>query len=158
MSVNRVILIGNLGKDPEVKNTQDGRELAFFSVATSESWKDKTTGERKEKTEWHRIAVYSQGLVEIVKKYVKKGTKVYVEGSLHTRKWVDKDGVEKYLTEIVLQNFNSTLQILSKFDGEKEDKNGEFNTREYVAETRKAHEKALKEPVRVEESDDEVPF
>ena len=112
MSVNKVILVGNVGQDPEIRSTQDGRELANFSIATTESWKDKNSGEKKDKTEWHRIVVFSQGLVGIVKNYVKKGSKLYIEGQLQTRKWTDKDGVEKYTTEIVLQNFNSTLQLL----------------------------------------------
>jgi single-strand DNA-binding protein len=123
MSVNKVILVGNVGQNPIIKSTQNDRELASFSLATSDSWKDKTSGERKEKTEWHRVVVYSQGLVEIVKKYLKKGDKVYLEGQLQTRKWADDSGVEKYTTEIVLQNFNSTLQILnSKNEGKEESK------------------------------------
>ncbi len=112
MSINKVILIGNVGGDPEIRNTNDGREIASFSLATSESWKDKNTGEKKDKTEWHRLVVFSQGLVGIVKSYVKKGSKLYIEGQLQTRKWTDNNGVDKYTTEIVLQNFNSTLQIL----------------------------------------------
>ncbi len=112
MSINKVILVGNVGSDPEIRNTNDGREIASFSLATSESWKDKATGEKKDKTEWHRLVVFSQGLVGIVKSYVKKGSKLYVEGQLQTRKWTDNNGVEKYTTEVVLQNFNSTLQIL----------------------------------------------
>ena len=117
MSVNKVILVGNVGQDPEIKNTQDGRELATFSLATSENWKDKNSGEKREKTEWHRIVVYSQGLVGVLKNYVKKGTKLYLEGQLQTRKWSDSNGVEKYTTEIVLQNFNSTLQMLDSNRG-----------------------------------------
>lgn len=112
MSINKVILVGNVGGDPEIRSTSDGREIANFSLATSESWKDKASGEKKEKTEWHRVVIFSQGLAGIVKNYVKKGTKLYIEGSLQTRKWTDNAGVEKYTTEIVLQNFNSTLQIL----------------------------------------------
>lgn len=112
MSINKVILVGNVGQDPEIRNTSDGREIANFSLATSESWKDKNTGEKKEKTEWHRIVVFSSGLAGIVKNYVKKGTKLYIEGQLQTRKWTDNSGVDKYTTEIVLQNFNGTLQIL----------------------------------------------
>lgn len=111
--LNKVTLIGNLGKDPEIKSTQDGRELANFSLATTEKWKDKNTGEKKEKTEWHNVVVFSQGLVGVVKNYVKKGTKLYIEGQLQTRKWTDNNGVDKYTTEIVLQNFNSNLQILN---------------------------------------------
>jgi single-strand DNA-binding protein len=112
MSINKVILIGNVGTDPEIRNTNDGREIASFSLATSESWKDKNSGEKKEKTEWHRLVVFSQGLVGIVKNYVKKGSKLYIEGQLQTRKWTDKDGADKYTTEIVLQGFNSTIQLV----------------------------------------------
>ena len=112
MTINKVILVGNLGNDPEIRSTSDGREIANFSLATSESWKDKNTGERKSKAEWHRVVIFSQGLVGIVKNYLKKGTKIYIEGQLQTRKWTDNSGIEKYTTEIVLQNFNSTLSIL----------------------------------------------
>lgn len=112
MAINKVILVGNVGKDPEVRSMSNGNEVATFSLATTDIWKDKTTHERKEKTEWHRIVVYSQGLVNIVKSYVKKGTKLYIEGSLQTRKWVGNDGIEKYTTEIVLQGFNAVLQLL----------------------------------------------
>ena len=111
-SVNKVILVGNLGKDPEIRRTQDGRPIANLSVATSESWRDKATGERKEKTEWHRVVIFSEGLAKVAEQYLKKGAKVYIEGALQTRKWTDKDGVEKYSTEIVLQGFNSTLTML----------------------------------------------
>jgi single-strand DNA-binding protein len=111
-SVNKVILIGNLGKDPEIRRTQDGRPIANLSIATSESWRDKTSGERKEKTEWHRVVIFSEGLCRIAEQYLKKGSKVYVEGQLQTRKWTDKDNIERYSTEVVLQNFNSTLTML----------------------------------------------
>jgi single-strand DNA-binding protein len=111
-SVNKVILIGNLGKDPEIRRTQDGRPIANLSIATSESWRDKNSGERKEKTEWHRVVIFSEGLCRIAEQYLKKGSKVYVEGQLQTRKWTDKDNIERYSTEVVLQNFNSTLTML----------------------------------------------
>jgi single-strand DNA-binding protein len=111
-SVNKVILIGNLGKDPEIRRTQDGRPIANLSVATSESWRDKATGERKEKTEWHRVVVFNEGLCKVIEQYLKKGAKVYLEGALQTRKWTDKDGHDKYSTEVVLQGFNSTLTML----------------------------------------------
>ena len=111
-SVNKVILIGNLGKDPEIRRTQDGRPIANLSVATSESWRDKATGERKEKTEWHRVVIFNEGLCRIAEQYLKKGSKVYLEGALQTRKWTDKDGHDKYSTEVVLQGFNSTLTML----------------------------------------------
>ncbi len=111
-SVNKVILVGNLGKDPEIRRTQDGRPIANLSVATSETWRDKTTGERKEKTEWHRVVVFNEGLCKVIEQYLKKGAKVYLEGALQTRKWTDKDGHDKYSTEVVLQGFNSTLTML----------------------------------------------
>lgn len=110
-SVNKVILIGNCGKDPEIRTMQNGNKVANLSLATSESWKDKASGERKEKTEWHRIVVFG-ALAEIVERYVRKGSKVYVSGSLATRKWTDKDGVEKYSTEVVLQGFGAELVLL----------------------------------------------
>jgi len=116
-SVNKVILIGNLGRDPEIRRTQDGRPIANLSVATSETWRDKATGERREKTEWHRVVIFSEGLCRVVEQYLKKGSKVYLEGSLQTRKYQDKDGQEKYSTEVVLQNFNSTLVMLDRAGG-----------------------------------------
>lgn len=111
-SLNKVILIGNLGKDPEIRTTSDGRKIASFSIATSETWKDKLTNERKEKTEWHRIAIFKEGLVGIIEQYVKKGSKIYIEGQLQTRKWVDSSGQERYTTEVVLQGYNSVLILL----------------------------------------------
>lgn len=134
--INKVILVGNTTKDPEIRQTSDGRELANFSLATNEKWKDKD-GTLKEKVEYHKIVVFSQGLVGIVKNYVKKGTKLYIEGQLQTRKWTDKSGVDKYITEIALQNFNSTLQIIS---------------------SNKAEEKAIEEEETVVKIDDEIPF
>ena len=116
-SVNKVILVGNLGKDPEIRRTQDGRPIANLSVATSETWRDKATGERKEKTEWHRVVIFSEPLCKIVEQYLKKGAKVYIEGALQTRKWTDQAGVEKYSTEVVLQGFNSTLTMLDGRSG-----------------------------------------
>ena len=112
MSINKVILIGNVGKDPEIRTMNNGNEVALFSLATSEYWKDKASGEKKERTEWHRIVVYSQGLVNIVKNYVKKGSKLYLSGSIQTRKWVDAQGLDKFSTEIVLQGYAAELQIL----------------------------------------------
>lgn len=111
-SVNKVILIGNLGKDPEVRSMQDGKKIANLTVATSESWKDKRTGERKEKTDWHRIVIFNEGLIGVVENYLHKGSKIYIEGCLQTRKWTDAKGVEKYSTEVVLQGFGSTLVML----------------------------------------------
>jgi single-strand DNA-binding protein len=117
-SVNKVILVGNLGKDPEVRRMQNGNPVVNLSVATSDTWRDKATGERKEKTEWHRVVIFSEGLAKVAEQYLKKGAKVYIEGALQTRKWTDKDGVEKYSTEIVLQGFNSTLTMLDGRGGE----------------------------------------
>jgi single-strand DNA-binding protein len=111
-SVNKVILIGNLGADPEIRRTQDGRPIANLNIATSETWRDRTSGERKEKTEWHRVVIFNEGLCKVAEQYLKKGAKVYIEGQLQTRKWQDQNGVDKYSTEIVLQGFNSTLTML----------------------------------------------
>ena len=111
-SVNKVILIGNVGADPEIRRTQDGRPIANLRIATSESWRDKNTGERKEKTEWHRVVIFSEGLCKIAEQYLKKGAKVYIEGALQTRKWTDQSGQERYSTEVVLQGFNGSLTML----------------------------------------------
>ena len=113
-SVNKVILVGNLGKDPEIRRTQDGRPIANLSVATSDSWRDKATGERREKTEWHRVVIFNEGLCRVAEQYLKKGSKVYLEGQLQTRKWQDQSGQDKYTTEVVLQNFNSQLTMLDR--------------------------------------------
>lgn len=112
MSLNKIQLIGHLGNDPEIRATQSGQEIASFSLATTESWTNKQTGEKQSKTEWHKIVVFSQGLVKIIKNYVKKGSKLYIEGQLQTRKWTDKEGVERYITEIVMQTYNSNLIML----------------------------------------------
>lgn len=111
-SVNKVILVGNMGADPEIRRTQDGKPIANLRLATSESWRDKATGERKEKTEWHRVVVFSEPLCKVIEQYVKKGSKLYIEGALQTRKWTDQQGVEKYSTEVVLQGFNGVLTML----------------------------------------------
>ena len=111
-SVNKVILVGNLGRDPEIRSFQNGGRVANLSVATSESWRDKATGERKERTEWHRVAIFNDRLVEVVEKYLKKGAKVYLEGQLETRKWTDQSGQEKYTTEVVLRQFRGELTML----------------------------------------------
>lgn len=124
-SVNKVILVGNLGKDPEVRSMQSGDRVASFPIATSERWKDKATGERKEKTEWHKVAIFDERLVEIAEKYLRKGSKVYLEGQLQTRKWTDQNGQERYTTEIVLQRFRGDLTLLdTKSDGESDDARG----------------------------------
>jgi single-strand DNA-binding protein len=111
-SVNKVILVGNLGRDPEIRSTGDGTKVASLSVATSESWKDRSSGERKERTEWHRVVVFNDRLVEVIERYLKKGAKIYVEGALQTRKWTDNSGQERYTTEVVLQKFRGELTML----------------------------------------------
>jgi len=115
--VNKVILIGNLGKDPEIRRTQDGRPVANLRIATTESWRDKTTGEKREKTEWHSVVIFSEGLCRVVEQYVKKGSKLYIEGALQTRKWQGQDGQDRYSTEVVLQGFNSVLTMLDARGG-----------------------------------------
>ena len=120
-SLNKVTLIGNLGADPEFRSMGDSKELATFSLATTESWKDRATGEKKEKTEWHRIVVFNEGLVSVIKNYVQKGSKLYIEGALQTRKWTDNNGVEKYTTEVVLQNFGGQLILLDSKGGARGD-------------------------------------
>jgi single-strand DNA-binding protein len=116
-SVNKVILIGNLGRDPELRSTQDGMRIANLAVATSESWRDRTSGERKERTEWHRVVIFNERLAEIAEKYLRKGSKVYVEGALQSRKWTDNSGQERYTTEIVLQRFRGELTMLDGAGG-----------------------------------------
>jgi single-strand DNA-binding protein len=116
-SVNKVILVGNLGRDPEIRYTQDNKKIANLNVATSDSWKDKNTGERREKTEWHRVVIFSEGLANIAEKYLRKGSKVYLEGQLQTRKWQDKDGIDRYTTEVVLQGFSANLTMLDGREG-----------------------------------------
>lgn len=153
MSVNKVILVGNVGQDPDIRSTQDGREIANFSLATSESWKDKNSGEKKEKTEWHRIVIFSPGLVGVVKSYVKKGAKLYIEGSLQTRKWTDANGIEKFTTEIVLQNFNSVLQILDSRNS-----GGSAGGPSDYGASSQSQAKPRNSNVSVEETDDEIPF
>jgi len=111
-SVNKVILVGNLGRDPEVRSTQDGTKVANLSVATSENWRDKNSGERRERTEWHRVVIFNERLAEVAEKYLRKGSKVYLEGQLQTRKWTDQSGTEKYTTEVVLQRFRGELTML----------------------------------------------
>ena len=116
-SINKVILVGNLGADPEIRQTKDGRPIANLSVATGESWKDKNTGERREKTEWHRVVIFNEGLAKIAEQYLRKGSKVYLEGQLQTRKWQDQNGQDKYTTEVVLQGYNGNLTMLDSRQG-----------------------------------------
>jgi single-strand DNA-binding protein len=122
-SVNKVILIGNLGRDPEIRSTQDGTRLASLSLATSENWRDKNSGERRERTEWHRVVVFNDHLVNVIEKYLRKGSKVYVEGQLQTRKWTDQQGQERYSTEVVLQRYRGELTML---DGRQEGGGGDY--------------------------------
>ncbi|MET0194228.1 MAG: single-stranded DNA-binding protein [Hyphomicrobiaceae bacterium] len=116
-SVNKVILVGNLGKDPEIRRTQDGRPIANLRVATTDSWRDKTSGEKREKTEWHSVVIFNEGLCRVAEQYLKKGAKVYIEGALQTRKWQGQDGQDRYSTEVVLQGFNSVLTMLDGRSG-----------------------------------------
>jgi single-strand DNA-binding protein len=159
-SVNKVILIGNLGADPEIRRTQDGRPIAHLRVATSESWRDKNSGERKEKTEWHRVVIFNEGLCKIAEQYLKKGSKVYLEGALQTRKWQDKDGQDKYSTEVVLQGFNSQLTMLDGRGGggggaEAGEGGGDFGSPGPTASRRPAVAAA---GGRRDDMDDEIPF
>jgi single-strand DNA-binding protein len=160
-SVNKVILIGNLGADPEIRRTQDGRPIANLRIATSESWRDKTTGERREKTEWHRVVIFNEGLCKIVEQYLKKGSKVYLEGALQTRKWQDKDGHDKYSTEVVLQGFNSSLTMLDGRGGGAAAGAGEGGDSEFgssgpaISRERKP---AMAGGGKRDDMDDEIPF
>jgi len=125
-SVNKVILVGNLGRDPETRQMQDGNPVVNLSLATSESWRDKNTGERREKTEWHRVVIFNEKLADVAQKYLRKGSKIYIEGQLQTRKWTDQSGVEKYSTEVVLQRFRGELQMLDRA-GEGGGGGGDYN-------------------------------
>ena len=148
-SVNKVILVGNLGADPEIRRTQDGRPIANLRIATSETWRDKATGDRKEKTEWHRVVIFNEGLCRIAEQYLKKGAKVYIEGQLQTRKWQDQSGQDKYSTEVVLQGFNSQLTMLEASDeGHDESKLSERAMPKREAETYGASR----------DMDDDIPF
>jgi single-strand DNA-binding protein len=153
-SINKVILVGNLGKDPEIRATQDGREICNLTLATSDTWKDKNTGEKREKTEWHRVVMFNENLIRVARDYLRKGSKVYIEGALQTRKWTDKDGVEKYSTEVVLQGFNGNLTMLDRPGdrGSSRDAGGDSYGQDYGApqpQRAKVAEAAL---------DDEIPF
>jgi single-strand DNA-binding protein len=124
-SVNKVILIGNLGADPEIRRTQDGRPIANIRIATSASWRDARSGERHEKTEWHRVVIFSEGLAKVAEQYLKKGAKVYLEGQLQTREWDDQSGQKRYTTEVVLQGFNATLTMLDRAGGADDDRHSD---------------------------------
>ncbi len=161
-SVNKVILIGNLGKDPEIRRTQDGRPIANLSLATSESWRDKATGERKEKTEWHRIVIFSEPLCRVVEQYLKKGSKIYVEGALQTRKWQDQSGQDKYSTEVVLQGFNSVLTMLDGrqggSSGDSESGGGDFGSPGPTASRKQPAMAGAGGGRSRDDMDDEIPF
>jgi len=144
-SVNKVILVGNLGRDPEIRTMQTGTKVANLSVATSESWKDKSSGERKSKSEWHRVVIFQEGLVKVCENYLRKGAKVYLEGQLETRKWTDNNGIEKYSTEVVLRPFKGELTMLDS-RGDSQNQPHEPNT--YVADP----------PAADEEFADSIPF
>ena len=149
-SLNKVLLIGRLGADPEVKQMVNGKNVARLSLATSNTWKDKSTGEKKEKTEWHRVVIFNEGLINVVQQYVKKGAQVYIEGQLTTRKWKDeKAGVDRYSTEVVLQGFNSSFKILSSKNSQIENLQDNTSEKSSLPSEEKAPSNDL---------DDEIPF
>lgn len=164
-SVNKVILIGNLGADPEIRRTQDGRPIANLRIATSETWRDKGTGEKREKTEWHRVVIFSEGLCKVAEQYLKKGAKVYIEGQLQTRKWQDQSGQDKYSTEVVLQGFNSVLTMLDRAGGGgggaseySQDEGGDYGGSGSTPSRQKQPAVAGAGGGRRSEIDDEIPF
>jgi len=160
-SVNKVILVGNVGKDPEIRRTQDGRPIASLSIATSETWRDKASGEKREKTEWHKISVFSEGLCKVIESYVKKGAKLYIEGQLQTRKWTDQSGQDRYSTEVVLQGYNCALVML---DGGGKRQDGDTWVDQDQSESVSAYATQAKGDVRQppkgysKKMDDEIPF
>lgn len=156
-SVNKAIIVGNVGKDPEIRRTQDGRPIANLSLATSESWKDKHTGERKEKTEWHRVVVFNENLCKIIEQYVHKGDKLYIEGALQTRKWTDQSGAEKYSTEIVLQGYNGVMTILASAGGSQSRDDRDDDRQSSIRRSDHQAPARSREPVR-DLLDDEIPF
>lgn len=151
-SLNKVQLIGNLGADPEIRSFQNGNRVANLRIATSESWKDKATGEKKEKTEWHTVAIFTDGLVGVAERYLKKGSKVYVEGQLQTRKWQDKDGNDRYSTEIVLQGYGASLVMLDGMGGGQQGGGQQSN----AAQEKHSQQKA--NGYRNDDIDDDIPF
>ena len=159
-SVNKVTLIGNLGRDPEIRTTQDGTKVANLSLATSESWRDKNSGERKERTEWHRVVIFNENLVKVAEQYLKKGSKIYIEGALQTRKWTDQAGVEKYSTEVVLQRFRGELTMLDGRGGGagnlgSDDSGGDFGS---AGPSSGAPRRAVAAGARSSDMDDDIPF
>jgi single-strand DNA-binding protein len=163
-SVNKVILIGNLGADPEVRRTQDGRPIVNLRLATTESWRDKATSERKERTEWHRVVIFNENLCKVAEQYLKKGSKIYIEGQLQTRKWQDPQGQDRYSTEVVLQNFNGTLVMLDRAGGggggfgADEGGGSDFGSSSGGGRVAPARQPALASVGKREDMDDEIPF
>ena len=161
-SVNKVILVGNLGNDPDIRTMQNGGKVANLSIATSESWKDKNTGEKREKTEWHRVAIFNPGLVTVCENYLKKGAKVYIEGQLETRKWQDQSGADKYTTEIVLKPYNGNLTMLdsrgggggASAGGGRSFSDSQSGSYDYGA----PQDTGSSQPAPVDELEDEIPF
>ena len=156
-SVNKVILVGNLGRDPEVRTMQSGDRLAQFSLATSESWRDRNSGERRERTEWHRVVIFDNNLVDIAERYLRKGSKIYVEGALQTRKWQDQSGQERYTTEVVLQRFRSTLTMLDRA-GDAEGRGRDQDYGGYGGRDAGAGRSAAPAPALGSDLDDDIPF
>jgi single-strand DNA-binding protein len=156
-SLNRVELIGNLGADPEIRRTQDGRAIANLRIATSETWRDKTSGERRERVEWHTVVIFTEGLAKIAEQYTRKGSKVFVAGKLATRKWQDRDGNDRYSTEVVLQGFDAQLLLLG--DGRKPASEDDYGTSRTAAERSVADTRRPADRSRVDsELDDDIPF
>ena len=153
-SVNKVILVGNLGKDPEVTSTQDGTKIVRFSIATSESWKDRNSGERQERTEWHRVVIFNENLATIAEKYLRKGSKVYLEGQLQTRKWTDQSGQERYTTETVIQRYRGELTLLDSRGGEGAGDSGNYG----AAPISYSNSNAAPVTASPVELDDDIPF
>jgi single-strand DNA-binding protein len=149
-AVNKAILVGNLGADPEVRRTQDGKPIVNLRLATSESWRDKNTGERKEKTEWHRVVIFNEGLCKVAEQYLRKGAKVYIEGAIQTRKWTDQAGVEKYSTEVVLNGYGGTLTMLDKPNRDDQPSDSGSDRNSYADATGKS--------ARGADMDDDIPF
>ena len=153
-SVNKVILVGNVGNEPEIRTFQNGGRVANLSLATSENWKDKNTGERKDKTEWHRVSVTNEGLIKVIENYVHKGSKLYIEGQLETRKWQDQDGNDRYTTEVVLQGFNSNLTLLDSRNANKSSEEETISTEK----TSNIDNTVISESSDSSKADDDIPF
>ena len=154
-SVNKVILLGNLGRDPEIRSMQSGSKMATFSMATSKRWKDKTTNEQRDKTSWHNVVVFGDGLVNIIERFVKKGSKMYIEGELQTRKWQDQEGNDKYTTEVILQGYNCNLTLLDTRNQNTEDLSTDENQSSEVSISNNTKESISSSK---EEIDDDIPF